>query len=765
VIHEEVTALLRVQYGIDGSLSAVPGENRNFLVTTPAGHRYVIKIAGPDTPEEHLLLEGAAARHVVEADIDLTAPIVVPTRTGAPFAISPGTDGGPCRARVLEFVDGVPWCELPERPATLLLDLGRRLATLTLDLMSFSHPAAARTHQWDLTDAGQHRQSIPMIEGRDRRQMAEWMFHLWAASARPRLESCPVSFIHNDANDENVLVDHDRVVGLLDFGDSLVNPMVCELAIALAYVLMHEEDPLRAGALVVSGYHAVRPLERVELEVLFPLICGRLAASVAIAARRRREDPARESWFATEERAWALVSRLYGIDPRRAGTVLAGTTTGTRVFDGTGTPLDALLAERRDRLNPSLSVAYDEPLKIIRGRRQYLHDEKERPFLDLVNNVCHVGHCHPHVVQAGQHQMGQLNTNTRYVYGGLTEYARRLCDLLPDPLSICFFVNSGSEANELALRLARTHTGRRDMVVVDGAYHGNTDTLIALSPYKFLGPGGAAQAEPWVHVSPLPDGYRGTFRGQGRDAGEAYGNDVARVIAAADSPIAGFLVESLISCGGQVIPPDGYLETAFRHVRNAGGVCIIDEVQTGFGRVGTHFWAFELQHVVPDVVVLGKPIGNGHPLGAVVTTAEIASSFATGMEYFSSFGGNPVSCAIGMAVLDVIEREQLQEHAHRIGQRLLDGLRGLQQRHGIIGDVRGRGLFIGVELVRDRQTLEPADREASRLVNLMRDRGMLLSTDGPLHNVIKIKPPMVLDEQDADMVVRSLDDVLGEVGS
>ncbi|UCD76472.1 MAG: aminotransferase class III-fold pyridoxal phosphate-dependent enzyme [Phycisphaerales bacterium] len=762
--HEEVTTLLREEYGIDGSLSSLPGENRNFLVTTPAGRRYVIKISDSDTPAEHLLLEGAAARHLAESGIDLATPVFVPTRSGEPLATGTGGDGDTYHARLLEYVDGVSWCELPGRTPGLLEDLGRRLAMLAAAFASFSHPAAERTHQWDLTDAGRHRQLIPLIESREQRRTAEWLFHLWAAAARPRLDQCPVSFIHNDANDENVLVDRGRVVGLLDFGDSLVNPAVCELAIALAYVMMHEDDPLAAGARVVSGYHAVRRLERVELAVLFPLICGRLATTVTIAARRRREDPHRESWFATEGRAWVLINRLTGISPREAGSILARST-GVEIFGGTGASLSTLLSERQSCISASLSVAYDEPIKIVRGCGRYLHDCDERPYLDLVNNVCHVGHCHPRVVEAGQRQLERLNTNTRYVYDGLTDYASRLCDTLPDQLSVCFIVNSGSEANELALRLARAHTGRRDMIVVDGAYHGNTGTLIALSPYKFMSPGGAGRPEPWVHVSPLPDGYRGKFRGAGREVGEAYGNEVGRVIENSGGRIAGFLVESLISCAGQVIPPEGYLETAFHHVREAGGVCIADEVQVGFGRVGTHFWGFELQNVIPDIVVLGKPIGNGYPLGAVVTTPHIAASFANGMEYFNTYGGNPVACAIGLAVLDVIEGEGLQEHARRIGQRLLDGLIDLKGKHDLIGDVRGSGLFIGAELVRDRNTLEPADREATELVNRMRDRGILLSTDGIHRNVLKIKPPMVLDEQDVDMSVRSLGDVLAEISA
>ncbi|MFA5905931.1 MAG: aminotransferase class III-fold pyridoxal phosphate-dependent enzyme, partial [Desulfobacula sp.] len=327
----------------------------------------------------------------------------------------------------------------------------------------------------------------------------------------------------------------------------------------------------------------------------------------------------------------------------------------------------------------------------------------------------------------------------------------------------CFFVNSGSEANELALRIARTCTGQKDMLVVDNAYHGHTTSLIDISPYKFMGKGGRGEPEPWVHIVPVADGYRGRFKGQGKDAGTAYGNEIETIIDKLDTPIAGFITESLLSCGGQVIPPKGYFEAAFRHVRNAGGLCIADEVQTGFGRVGTRFWAFELQEVVPDMVVMGKPMGNGHPMAAVVTRREIADIFANGMEFFSTFGGNPVSCAIGMAVLDVIKEEGLQVHARDIGKRMLEGLQELKGKHDIIGDVRGVGLFIGVELVGNRETLTPAAQQAYAIVNLMKNRGILLGTDGPFNNVIKIKPPMVITGEDSDMFIRVLDDVLTDM--
>ena len=423
-----------------------------------------------------------------------------------------------------------------------------------------------------------------------------------------------------------------------------------------------------------------------------------------------------------------------------------------------------IIAARQHRIGPSLSVSYRRPLHIVRGWMQHLYDAEGRAYLDLVNNVAHVGHCHPRVVRALRRQAGVLNTNTRYLHEGLVEYAQRLTQLLPEPLRVCFFVCSGTEANELALRLARAHTGRRDVVVIDHAYHGNTNALIELSPYKFNGPGGAG-APPHVHVVPMPDPYRGPYRGRTVESGRQYAAHVRETVQRLERegrPAAAFFAEPILSCGGQIEPPERYLAEAFRHVREAGGVCVADEVQVGFGRVGTHVWGFETQDAVPDIVTLGKPIGNGHPLGAVVTTSEIAASFANGMEYFNTFGGNPVSCAVGLAVLDVIQDEGLQERALHVGGRLAGGLCELMRRHHVIGDVRGRGLFLGVELVFDRATLEPAPRHAAYVIERMRERGILLSTDGPLHNVLKIKPPLVLTESDVDRVLETLDAVLRE---
>ncbi len=419
---------------------------------------------------------------------------------------------------------------------------------------------------------------------------------------------------------------------------------------------------------------------------------------------------------------------------------------------------------RAQHIGKSLSISYQNPLKIVRGSMQYLYDEDGRAYLDGVNNVSHVGHSHPRVVRAGQEQMAVLNTNTRYLHDNLVRYAERLCAKLPPALSVCFFVCSGSEANELALRLARTHTKRKDVIVLDAAYHGNTTALVEISPYKYEGPGGTG-APPYVHKALMPDVYRGKFKASDAQAGIKYARHVEGIIQRMEqdgSQVAGFIGESLLGCGGQIVLPEHYLEEVYRHVRAAGGVCIADEVQVGFGRVGTHFWGFETQGVVPDIVTMGKPIGNGHPLAAVVTTPEIAASFDNGMEYFNTFGGNPVSCAIGLVVLDVIADERLQEHALSIGEHLLTGLRGLMEKHRIIGDVRGLGLFVGVELVLDQETLSPAAAQTSYVVNRLRERGILLSTDGPLHNVLKIKPPLVFSEANANLLVAALDDILAE---
>jgi 4-aminobutyrate aminotransferase-like enzyme len=431
----------------------------------------------------------------------------------------------------------------------------------------------------------------------------------------------------------------------------------------------------------------------------------------------------------------------------------------------TATPgFSETLAARQTLLSKNLSISYRHPLKIVRGWMQHLYDDTGRGYLDMYNNVPLVGHSHPRVVQAAQEQLGLLNTNTRYLHDNVNRYAERLIRLLPEPLRVCFFVNSGSEANELALRLARAHTGCEDVIVLEHAYHGHTNTLIDISPYKFDGPGGRGK-KPWVHVAPLADDYRGLYRRDDSQAGEKYARHVEEILArtkAEGRGVSAYIAETLPSVGGQIVFPPAYLAEVYSHVRAAGGVCIADEVQVGFGRLGTHFWGFETQGVVPDIIVLGKPIGNAFPLGAVITTKKIADSFNNGMEFFSTFGGNPVACAAGLAVLDVLEEEQLQKHALRVGTHLMTGLKKLQEHHDLIGDLRGSGLFLGIDFVLDRETREPSPLQASYVVNRLRDCGILTGTDGPHHNVVKIRPPMPFSVDDADELGAAFERILGE---
>jgi 4-aminobutyrate aminotransferase-like enzyme/Ser/Thr protein kinase RdoA (MazF antagonist) len=424
------------------------------------------------------------------------------------------------------------------------------------------------------------------------------------------------------------------------------------------------------------------------------------------------------------------------------------------------TPDRELIKFREDHLGKGLSLSYDSPLYIVRGEGVYLIDIYGRNYLDTVNNVNHVGHQHPEVVKAAQSQMAVLNTNTRYLHPEIIAYSKALLNKLPEELSVLHFVNSGSEANELALRMAKIVSGQKDFLAIEAGYHGNTNAVIDVSSYKFEGKGGNGKPET-THLLPLPDPYRGKYTG--KDCGTKYANhakDLIDQLRAEGKGIAGFIGESMISCGGQIVPPKNYFKEVYKHVRDAGGVCIADEVQTGFGRMGKAFWAFELFDVIPDIVTMGKPAGNGHPLAVVACTKEVAAHFNTGMEYFNTFGGNPVSCAIGHTVLNIIEKEKLQENALIVGEYLSTELKSLSKEFPIIGDVRGEGLFLGFELTDSHKN--PLASHATYLANRMKTLGILMSTDGPDHNVLKIKPPLVFTKENAKELIFRLKSVFSE---
>lgn len=410
-----------------------------------------------------------------------------------------------------------------------------------------------------------------------------------------------------------------------------------------------------------------------------------------------------------------------------------------------------------------------DPLKIVRGKGQYMYDEQGTRYLDCINNVATVGHCHPKVVEAGSKQMAVISTNNRFLHDEMVKCAQNLVQRMPGELSVCYFVNSGSEANDLALRLARAHTQQKDVITLDHAYHGHITSVMQISPYKFNRSENIDVKKPdFVHVAPCPDVYRGKFRDADHpdeDLAELYANDVSKIIETIQQNgkgLAGYIAESLQSCGGQIFPPAGYFQRVYDVVRRAGGVCIADEVQVGFGRVGTHYWAFETQDVIPDIVTVAKPMGNGHPVGAVVTTKAIAESFLkTGVAYFNTYGGNPVSCAVANAVMQVIDEEKLQENCLVVGKYLVERSSDLMKDFEIIGDVRGMGLFFGIELVKDRKLRVPATDEANFVVSRMKSlHKILVSSDGPDENVVKLKPPMVFSKANVDEFIAGMKECL-----
>jgi 4-aminobutyrate aminotransferase-like enzyme/Ser/Thr protein kinase RdoA (MazF antagonist) len=993
-------------YGIECSARSLPGEyDDNFHLIALDSRAFVLKVMHPAREASFVDMQCHALTHLAKRAPHLALPRVVATLHEKLFSQIKVEDGTTRLVWLLTFLPGCTLAEAKPHSTDLLASLGTLLAELDSALLDFSHPAASRDFKWDLSRSLWAREYLPYIEDLRRRALAAQFLTLFEEEALPKFQQLRQSVIYGDANDQNVLVSPPlphprRALSVIDFGDMHLGYTVAEPAVAAAYAILGQENPLSAASAVLAAYHKTLPLTDDEIAVFFPMLCARLGVSVINSAHRQSLIPDDPYITVSETHAWDALERLAKIHPRLAhysfrsgcgrpavphgekirtwleknghsaaplipqnlrggncvvldlsvaskflgadpadcaepsmtpriksvmraadaavavglyneprsvytsslfapssnptderrtihlgidlfadpGTAvstpsdatiygfadnraalhygpvvilkhlmtgdlefftlyghlspesIASLRVGDRIsagqsfarigtaaenggwtphlhfqiildlldlstdFPGVALPsqrdvftslspdpnlilgipqkcfpipelsFDSTLSSRERLLGRNLRISYDRPIKIVRGWRQYLYDDTGRAYLDVYNNVPLVGHSHPRIVTAAQEQLAVLNTNTRYLHDNILEYAERLTALLPEPLKVCYFLNSGSEANELAVRLARAHKRREDIIVLEHAYHGHTSTLIDISPYKFNGPGGTGK-KPWVHVAPIPDDYRGLYRRGESDLGKRYAAHVAEILEKLKRDgrgAAAYIAETLPSVAGQVIFPPGYLVEVYRHVRASGAVCIADEVQVGFGRLGAHFWGFETQEVVPDIVVLGKPIGNAFPLAAVVTTPEIAASFDNGMEFFSTFGGNPVACAAGLAVLNVLRDENLQNNALEVGTRWLAELRELQSHHSLIGDIRGSGLFLGIDLVNDRNSHAPATPQASYVVNRLRDCGILAGTDGPHHNVIKLRPPLIFSDSDASLFTSTLGEILKE---
>lgn len=751
--------LLSVHYGLKPlTIKRIAGyANANYKVEMADGSVCVLKELSLEPGQEPLLLAEAEVLKALNAAFKGRFQLPIFSLQGDYLVQDVAF---PNRVfRLLSWLEGAFLHEVAHSPG-LLRSLGDFLARMDSKLMDYYFPAiAARRIDWDLSRLPELRERLEDITDASLRSKVDYYLLQYRELVVPVLGKLRHSLIHNDGNDWNVLVENQAVTGIIDFGDIVHAPLIQELAVCLTYACFDKEDPLQWAVHVLSAYHAVLPLKEEETDLLYYLVAGRLCMSLLNAAHARKGAPDNAYLDVSIPQVTALLDSWLEINPVRARSVFRQ---ACSLPDQVVEEVSVSLEKRRRHIGSVLSVSYRDPIKVNRAAFQYMYDAFGHTFLDAYNNIPHVGHEHPRVVDAGQRQMARLNTNTRYLYDELASYSEQLLQKFPAPLNKVFFVNSGSAASDLAIRLAQTHSGQRNIMVLEHGYHGHTRLGVDISHYKFGSRGGSGQAE-YILKVPIPDTYRGAFTCNDGSAGEAYAKKAIEVMDQAKAPVAAFIAEPVVGCAGQVPLAKNYLKHLYPAIRKQGGLCISDEVQTGFGRLGEVFWGFELQGVVPDIVVLGKPIGNGHPMGAVVTTDAIASSFDNGMEFFSSFGGNPVSCAIGSAVLEVIREEELQRKALTTGNYFLERLRTLQAAFPEIGDVRGQGLFLGIEFVKDPETKEHDEWLADLVKNKMRENHILVSTDGPFNNIVKMKPPLCFNARNADHVVIHLEAILSGI--
>jgi 4-aminobutyrate aminotransferase-like enzyme/Ser/Thr protein kinase RdoA (MazF antagonist) len=739
VTADAAASILEDLYGLRGTAVPLVGErDSTHRVVTDAG-TFVLKIGNPADPPGVVDLQARGLERALAADPTLPIPGVRRTRRGDPTG-TVEVDGSVLGVQLVDFLDGRP------APTGAVPPAGRRavggvLARLARALTGFTHPLSARPLLWDVTRLPELRPKLAHLHG-DRRALVEAALERYERDVEPLVAGLRKGTIHGDPSPANVLFDPDdpdRVTGLVDFGDLVVAPLVCDPAMAAAYLGFGVDDPRPALADVLAAYHAEWPLTAAEVALVPALAAARLAQSLLVSSWRVELHPENADYILVDaDDCHATLEALSSFDP------IALT---TRLLDACGLeeraplPLAASLALRATRIAPSLTLTYRTPVHLTRGDGVWLEDADGRRLLDAYNNVPQVGHGHPRVANAIAAHTRRLATNTRYLVDEVSAYADRLASLFPAPLSTVLFVNSGSEANDLAYQIARVVTGADGVLVTDHAYHGTTAATAAFSPEEL----GGRPLAPWVATI----GGAEALCAPDAPARLAAGVDAAvRRLEQAGRRPALLMLDSVFSSDGIFTVSPGLLAGAYAGARAAGALCVADEVQAGFGRVGTAFWGFAQDDVVPDVVTLGKPMGNGHPLGAVVTTAEIAATFAERCHFFSTFAGSPVAAAAGAAVLDVLEDERLPAQAARVGDHLRGRLARLARGDDRIRAVRGPGLFVGAELA--------GSALATAVVEALREDGVLIGRTGPTGCVLKIRPPLCFAEHHAERVVAAL---------
>ncbi len=740
---------LEKNYGLNVSaLTQLEGyDSLNYKVS--CNHdTYVLK-QYPNNKETAALLK--SEEHILKLLVDLDRydfPQVIPSLDNQYHIIK--DDSIFC---LLTYVEGSFLGDV-EHTSSLLRSFGTFLGKLDKTIHNAKEtPILAKEIQWDLKHFKNNYHYLEYITDPKDRNLVDYFFLQFDEQVYPIQQQLRKGTIHNDGNDWNVLTQEGRISGIIDFGDMCHSWLINEVAVAITYVMMEKENPLDIASEVIIGYHNVFPLQELELDVLYYLVAARLCTSVCNSAYTKLQKPDSEYITISERPAWNLLRKWLTINPIQAKDTFRKASGFPPIIE---VDIEKQLQRRKKYLSSALSLSYERPIAMSRSAFQYMYDTDGNTILDAYNNIMLAGHCHPRVVRAGQKTMARLNTNTRYVYDEILHYSEKLLSKFPAKLNKIFFVNSGSAASDLAIRIAMTHTHMQKVMVLDHGYHGNTSIGIDISPYKYNHEGGMGQQN-YILQTPMPNAFGSGFNDDGT-AGDHFANLTTNQLKSDLGQIAAFIAEPIVGCGGQVPLAKNYLKRVYQEIRKQGGICISDEVQVGFGRLGNHFWGFEMHEVVPDMVILGKPMANGQPIGAVVTTTEIAESFDNGLEFFSSFGGNPVSCAIGNAVLEVIEEEGLQQHAKETGNYLMNLLKKLQKNHPEIANVRGSGLFIGIEIFNERG--EPNTELASQLKNELREKHILIGTDGPYNSVLKIKPPLSFNKTDCDILVNAIRSVL-----
>jgi len=751
---EQVKDIINKLYNLNGKLFPLGSErDQNFRIKTDTGDQFVVKIANSAEDQATIEMQLKALEHIALVDPGLPVPEVIYSRNGLIIEQIQAENGEKHCVRLLTYLPGAHPKDKPTE-SELLRPMGACLARLTLSLRGFFHPGAQYELLWDLKHTSKLRQYLPHVTDANQRELSRYFLDRFDKNVLPQIPKLRAQIVHNDLTPDNILVsEHDpgKIVGIIDFGDITHTLLIIDLATSIASTLRGHADPVETAAEIIVGFHEIIPLEDAELRILYDLIAARLTMLNIIASWRVTIHPDNKEYIiGGVEQTWITLEKWRAQDPVDVTKKFFRTCGLWEVKEMNRNPkianetLQSHLMRRDRLLGPCAYLFYERPLHIVRGEGVWLYDVDGNRYLDAYNNVAHVGHSHPHVVSAIANQAGKLNTSTRYMHGLILELAEQIAKRMPEPLSVCMFVCTGSEANELAWQMSQIASGNNGAMITQFSYHGSTTATKQFSTESI------SQKYLPNHVQTLfAPTSNTTFIGP--DSGI---RDAIAALAEGDHQPAMLILDTGYVSDGIYTSPKGYLNTLYAKTRASGGLCVADEVQGGFGRLGQHFWGFQFDDVIPDIVTLGKPMGNGHPLAAVVTRPEIAEAIAKNHGYFNTFGGNPVSCAAGLALFEVIEKEALQQNALEVGQYLKERLTALKNNFPGISAPHGSGLLQGIDIIKPNGGPDP--EKAERIMNHMRENGVLIGTTGPQYQTLKIRPPIVFQKEHADILLAAL---------